>query len=111
MGFVSARRPGWLLEPACECRPRGMVAIAPRGDTEPGLQALWHFRCEGRWQSRHRLTTWTVMARSTRSADWGFPRWRGYGAAREATQVRMCDRYGCDRPGNCPAPKSPNGRE
>ncbi|MEH3159726.1 MAG: J domain-containing protein [Sphingomonas taxi] len=49
------------------------------------------------------------MARSTsRSNDWGFPRWRGYGAGREATTVRLCDRHGCESPGNCPAPKSPN---
>jgi hypothetical protein len=27
---------------------------------------------------------------------------------REAANVRMCDRAGCDQPGNCPAPKSPN---
>jgi hypothetical protein len=51
------------------------------------------------------------MARQTRSNDWGFPRWRGYGSAREATTVRLCDRHGCDRPGDCPAPKSPNSRE
>ena len=49
------------------------------------------------------------MARTTsRSNDWGFPRWRGYGAASEATRVRLCDRHGCEQPGNCPAPKSPN---
>ena len=49
------------------------------------------------------------MARSTsRSNDWGFPRWRGYGSSREATTVRLCDRHGCEAPGNCPAPKSPN---
>jgi len=51
------------------------------------------------------------MARSSRSYDWGFPRWRGYGASREATQTRLCDRHGCDRPGDRPAPKSPNSRE
>ncbi|WP_156678415.1 J domain-containing protein [Sphingomonas profundi] len=51
------------------------------------------------------------MARSSRSQDWGFPRWRGYGAASAATQVRMCDRHGCDQPGDRPAPKSPNSRE
>lgn len=51
------------------------------------------------------------MNRTGRSADWGFPRWRGYGGARETTQVRICDRHGCDEPGNCPAPKSPNSRE
>lgn len=48
------------------------------------------------------------MARSGRSNDWGFPRWRGYEAGRETAQVRICDRHGCDQPGNCPAPKSPN---
>ena len=48
------------------------------------------------------------MPRQNRSNDWGFPRWRGYGSTREATQVRLCDRHGCDRPGDCPAPKSPN---
>jgi curved DNA-binding protein CbpA len=49
------------------------------------------------------------MARSSsRSVDWGFPRWRGYGAGSDATTVRICDRHGCTEPGNCPAPKSPN---
>ncbi len=43
--------------------------------------------------------------------DWGFPRWRAYGADREAVKVRLCDREGCDRPGDRPAPKSPNGNE
>jgi hypothetical protein len=51
------------------------------------------------------------MARATRSMDWGFPRWRGYGSERGATTVRMCDREGCDQPGDRPAPKSPNSRE
>ncbi|MDX3900847.1 MAG: J domain-containing protein [Sphingobium sp.] len=51
------------------------------------------------------------MARNSRSNDWGFPRWRSYGATREAQQLRMCDRFGCDRPGECPAPKSPNSPE
>ncbi|MDB5693301.1 MAG: hypothetical protein JWO81_2364 [Alphaproteobacteria bacterium] len=48
------------------------------------------------------------MTRHTRSNDWGFPRWRGYGSTRQATQVRLCDRDGCDRPGAHPAPKSPH---
>jgi hypothetical protein len=51
------------------------------------------------------------MARYTRSNDWGFPRWRGYGSGREATQVRLCDREGCEEPGDRPAPKSPNSPE
>ncbi len=46
-----------------------------------------------------------------RSNDWAFPRWRGYEGAREAAKVRLCDRHGCDEPGNCPAPKSPNNPE
>lgn len=48
------------------------------------------------------------MSRFSRSNDWGFPRWRGYGSERGATKVRMCDRHGCDQPGDRPAPKSPN---
>jgi hypothetical protein len=51
------------------------------------------------------------MARATRSNDWGFPRWRGYGGARQAEPVRLCDREGCDAPGDRPAPKSPNSRD
>jgi len=51
------------------------------------------------------------MARYTRSNDWGFPRWRGYGTSREAAQVRLCDREGCELPGDRPAPKSPNSPE
>jgi len=52
-----------------------------------------------------------AMTRSSRSSDWGFPRWRGYGSSRETVQVRMCDRHGCDQPGDRPAPKSPNSPE
>ena len=51
------------------------------------------------------------MARTSRTNDWGFPRWRGYGSERAATTVRMCDRHGCDQPGDRPAPKSPNSPE
>lgn len=51
------------------------------------------------------------MAYGSRSDDWGFPRWRGYGGARGTAKVRTCDRHGCDRPGDCPAPKSPNNPE
>lgn len=51
------------------------------------------------------------MARSSRSYDWGFPRWRGYESSREAAKIRLCDREGCDRPGDRPAPKSPNSNE
>ena len=48
------------------------------------------------------------MTRPKRSLDWGFPRWRGCGSSREAAKVRLCDRHGCDEPGDCPAPKAPN---
>jgi hypothetical protein len=51
------------------------------------------------------------MTRQRRSNDWGFPRWRAYGAAREAEPLRLCDREGCAEPGVHPAPKSPNSRE
>ncbi len=51
------------------------------------------------------------MARHTRNLDWGFPRWREYGASSEAVKVRMCDRHGCTNPGDRPAPKSPNSPE
>jgi len=51
------------------------------------------------------------MSRAKRSLDWGFPRWRGYGSTREATTVRLCDRHGCEEPGDCPAPKAPNSPE
>ena len=48
------------------------------------------------------------MAKMRRSDNWGFPRWAGYGKSREAATVRLCDRFGCSEPGECPAPKSPN---
>lgn len=51
------------------------------------------------------------MNRSRRSLDWGFPRWRAYGGAREAANVRLCDRHGCEEAGDCPAPKAPNSPE
>lgn len=51
------------------------------------------------------------MSRPRRSIDWGFPRWRGYEGAREAARIRLCDRHGCEEPGNCPAPKAPNSPE
>jgi DnaJ domain len=49
-----------------------------------------------------------IMNRIRRSNDWGFPRWRGYESARDAAQIRLCDRHGCTDAGLCPAPKSPN---
>jgi hypothetical protein len=52
------------------------------------------------------------MAKQKRSDDWGFPRWRSYGkAGRAAARVRLCDRVGCEEPGDRPAPKAPNSRE
>ncbi len=51
-----------------------------------------------------------MMSRSS-SNNWGFPRERGYGGPREAQRVRLCDRYGCNNAGDCPAPKSPNSPE
>ena len=51
------------------------------------------------------------MTRQRRSDDWGFPRWRPYGAGGGATTTRRCDRNGCDGVGDRPAPKSPNSPE
>jgi hypothetical protein len=52
------------------------------------------------------------MAKFTRSDDWGFPRWRPYGAkSRDAARVRLCDREGCNDAGDRPAPKAPNSPE
>ena len=49
------------------------------------------------------------MAKQKRSDDWGFPRWRPYGAkGRDAARIRLCDREGCNAPGDRPAPKAPN---
>ena len=52
------------------------------------------------------------MAKQKRSDDWGFPRWRAYGnASRDAANVRLCDRDGCELPGDRPAPKAPNSSD
>ena len=51
------------------------------------------------------------MAGARRSNDWGFPRWRGYESSRDTVEVRLCDRHGCEEPGDCPAPKAPNSPE
>lgn len=51
------------------------------------------------------------MARQRRNDDWGFPRWRDYGANSAAVNVRLCDRDGCNNPGDRPAPKAPNSPE
>lgn len=51
------------------------------------------------------------MARRQRTDDWGFPRWRPYGAGAAAANVQRCDRDGCTDAGTCPAPKAPNRPE
>ena len=52
------------------------------------------------------------MAKQKKSDDWGFPRWRAYGAAgRGASKVRLCDREGCSEVGDRPAPKAPNSKD
>ncbi|MDQ3079668.1 MAG: J domain-containing protein [Pseudomonadota bacterium] len=49
------------------------------------------------------------MAKPTRSDSWGFPRWRPYGSTGQAAvRIRLCDREGCNEPGDRPAPKAPN---
>ncbi len=53
-----------------------------------------------------------MARRSTRSDDWGFPRWRQYGSSTTAAaNVRLCDREGCTDVGDRPAPKAPNSPE
>ncbi|QYE36041.1 J domain-containing protein [Polymorphobacter sp. PAMC 29334] len=52
------------------------------------------------------------MAGPSRNMDWGFPRWRDYGGTgNAAVTVRICDRDGCNEPGDRPAPKAPNRPE
>lgn len=51
------------------------------------------------------------MPKQRRNDDWGFPRWRDYGATSAATTVRLCDRDGCTNVGDRPAPKAPNSPE
>jgi len=51
------------------------------------------------------------MARASSKNDWGFPRWRDYGASKAAVQQRHCDRHGCEAVGDRPAPKAPNRPE
>ena len=49
------------------------------------------------------------MAKPTRSDSWGFP--AGAPMARQgsaAVRIRLCDREGCNEPGDRPAPKAPN---
>jgi hypothetical protein len=52
-----------------------------------------------------------MARRQTRSDNWGFPRWGGYGSSRDTVKVRLCDRHGCTSAGDRPAPKSPNSPE
>jgi len=53
-----------------------------------------------------------MVTRPKRNLDWGFPRWRDYGAGGSApATVRICDRDGCEQPGDRPAPKAPNRPE
>src|SRR5215212_960071 len=52
------------------------------------------------------------MSKHKRSDDWGFPRWRSYGAkGRDAAKLRLCDRDGCNEIGDRPAPKAPNSKD
>ena len=80
--------------------------------TEPGLQALWHIFLDAAGERARSPTSWSGMAKQKRSNDWGFPRWRAYGAnGRDAAKVRLCDREGCNEVGDRPAPKAPNSQE
>lgn len=90
---ATARLDEWSLNPA---RGGQNPAYRPSGVT---------------FNLRAAIARYPRMARSSRSNDWGFPRWRSYGSSRDATKVKLCDRHGCDEPGDCPAPKSPNSPE
>lgn len=47
-----------------------------------------------------------------RSKSWGFPRWSGYTATDTTPQaLRQCEREGCERPGEHPAPRARNSDE
>ena len=41
-----------------------------------------------------------------KAKSWKFPRWSGYEKSRDPARVRLCDRDGCGRRGDNPAPKS-----
>src|SRR5436190_19209840 len=87
-------------------------SVARRGQN-PAYRPSGTFWCKkvraARWRAcARRSILRDSMAKAKRSNDWGFPRWRAYGASREAEAVRKCDRHGCDEPGDRPAPKSPN---
>ena len=90
-----------------------MAAHPLTGWTEPGLQALWRIHRFGSSPSgRGYPKSEGLMARHSRSDDWGFPRWRSYGdKGRNAARIRLCDREGCNNAGDRPAPKAPNSPE
>jgi hypothetical protein len=77
------------------------------GWTEPGLQALWQFLALGLGAS--------LMSGDGEAEEIGrlgisalaFLRESGARGAR----IRLCDREGCDNPGDRPAPKAPNSPE
>lgn len=46
-----------------------------------------------------------------RSRSWGFPRWGGYGTETQPQRTRMCDRDGCAKVGEHPAPKARHSNE
>lgn len=46
-----------------------------------------------------------------RSRSWGFPRWGGYGSETQPQRTRVCDRDGCSKPGDHPAPKARHSDE
>ena len=91
MGLVPARRPGWLLEGRGNPAPRGMAAQSrrKRGTDRTRLTgplAISFTRRDSRGAiARSKLTV--AWRKQKRSDDWGFPRWRSYGA-RAATRRR-----------------------
>ena len=114
MGILP-RRPGWLLEALVQVRVLEEWSPIPSlrwGGQNPAYRPSGIFFSRARLAERAATPNVSgLMAKATRSDDWGFPRWRPYGKGREAAAVRTCDRDGCDAPGDRPAPKAPNSKE
>ena len=100
-GPVPARRPGWSLEAAGQ--PVVLEEWSPLPATLgedrtrlTGPLAYFSSRRAPRNGRHERARLELQMTRQKRSDDWGFPRWRPYGAkGRDAVRVRLCDRVDC----------------
>ena len=115
MGLVPARRPGWLLEGRSDPPPRGMVAHPSNGVdrtrlTGPLAIFLWKGGGEVA-RTRRSLYSGRLYGQGETIERLGLSPLARIRVSREAEAVRLCDRHGCDEPGDRPAPKSPNSPE